>query len=173
MVNSSVYVVAPLVGFLLFRRIRRTFGSQKLRPNAALVRGVLLTVFLVITSLSVLRSLTFAGAVLGGAASGIALGIVGLRLTRFEFGADGLRYVPNTYLGVALTLALFGRLAYRFAALQASGVFEGRAGAPRPESALTSGMIAAFLAYYATYSWGLWLKSRSMAPDAVASTTER
>jgi hypothetical protein len=52
---------------------------------------------------------------LGGVIAGAALGAVGIRLTRFERDAAGNDlYVPNAWIGGALTLLLIGRLAWRF-----------------------------------------------------------
>lgn len=42
-----------------------------------------------------------------------ALGVYGLRLTRFERTPTGLFYTPNAHLGIALSLLLVLRLGYR------------------------------------------------------------
>lgn len=42
--------------------------------------------------------------VFGGLAVGIALGIYGLGLTAFETGGDVTYYIPNTYLGLAISV---------------------------------------------------------------------
>jgi len=44
-----------------------------------------------------------------GAGFGAALGLYGLRLTKFEQTAQGLFYTPSAHLGIALSLLFVGR----------------------------------------------------------------
>ena len=44
----------------------------------------------------------------------MALGILGLRLTRFETTGEGMLYTPSAHLGIALSTLLVGRIVYRF-----------------------------------------------------------
>ena len=50
----------------------------------------------------------------GGVLLGAALGVLGLRLTRFEATSAGLFYTPSAHLGIALSTLLVCRIAYRF-----------------------------------------------------------
>ena len=67
-------------------------------------------------------------ALAGGLVLGIALGLLGLRLTRFESTPEGLFYVPSAHLGVALSTLLVCRIAYRF--LAAGGLPDAQQGFP-------------------------------------------
>ena len=49
-----------------------------------------------------------------GLAAGIALGIVGVWLTRWEPTPRALHYTPNRYLVLAITLTIVGRIGYSF-----------------------------------------------------------
>ena len=49
-----------------------------------------------------------------GVTLGVALGLLGLRLTRFEITGEGMFYTPSAHLGVALSTLLVGRIVYRF-----------------------------------------------------------
>ena len=50
----------------------------------------------------------------GGILLGAILGIFGLRLTKFETTDEGHFYIPNVYIGSALSLLLVGRIIYHF-----------------------------------------------------------
>ena len=50
----------------------------------------------------------------GGLATGCALGLAGLLLTRWEPAAGSLYYKPNRWLVLAITLVVTARLAYGF-----------------------------------------------------------
>jgi len=90
---------------------------------------------------------------------GTALGFVGLRLTKFETTVEGHFYQPNAQIGVALSLLLIGRMAYRFWMLShgpASPV-------PPPQafqSPLTLFIIGLTFGYYLVYQIGLFIHSR-------------
>ena len=45
---------------------------------------------------------------------GALLGLVGLRLTRFETTDEGHFYTPNTHIGIVLSVLFVGRLLYHY-----------------------------------------------------------
>jgi hypothetical protein len=47
-----------------------------------------------------------------GLAGGLLLGLLGLALTRWEFGPAAIHYTPNQLLVLAITLVVTGRLVY-------------------------------------------------------------
>ena len=49
-----------------------------------------------------------------GLAAGLALGIVGLALTRWEPSPRALHFTPNRFLVLAITLTILGRIGYSF-----------------------------------------------------------
>jgi hypothetical protein len=106
-----------------------------------------------------------------GAAVGVLLGILGLRLTRFEVTEAGHFYTPNAHLGIALSLLLVGRIAYRFVSMQWAG---GAAAGPPPDlvsSPLTLLIFATMAGYYVLYAAGIlrW-KSASRVAGSVTGT---
>src|SRR5580698_1677528 len=107
------FLVAALVVFAIYRRFRRNFGRQPLRPARMTVRIVLLTLLIGLLLPEALRSAQFLAAELAGAALGIGLGVWGARRTRFLMRGGQLHYVPHTYTGIAVSLLFLGRLAYR------------------------------------------------------------
>lgn len=164
-----------LIAWRLYRRIRRTIGRQRLsrvRPWVTVVVFPLLVVLLGLASYG--RPL--ATAALGaGVAAGIALGIVGLRLTRFEVLPEGRFYTPSAHLGIALSTLLVCRIVYRFSVRGfpwtstpgASTVAGTPRGLPTPLTLLLIGTLAG---YYTSYAIGLlrWSLRTPLASEANA-----
>jgi hypothetical protein len=155
-----------LIAWRVYRRIRRNIGRQRLHPVRAMFS------ILILSAVTALFALTSIGhpkvllALAGGAAAGIGLGFVGLRLTRFESTAEGHFYTPNTPIGVSLSLLLTGRVLYRFWVnrdVMASS-FDPNAAvghAPPPlQSPLTFLIFGLTAGYYIVYQIGLYLHSR-------------
>jgi hypothetical protein len=84
----------------------------------------------------------------------VALGVIGLRLTRCEVTGAGLFYTPSAYLGIALSTLLVCRIAYRFAS---GGFSDARAATSTPPALtpLTLLLVGTLAGYYCTYALGL------------------
>ena len=95
----------------------------------------------------------------GGLAIAVPLGLLALRLTKFETSADGNFYTPNTTIGLVVTLLFVGRIVYRIVTL---------VGTPRTEgmppsmfqSPLTLLVFGVTAGYYITYYLGIYLRGR-------------
>jgi hypothetical protein len=147
-------IFVPLVGFALYRRFKRTFGRQPLAPKRMIARAVFLgavCVLLLVTSPHTREGL---GAAAAGMFLGTILAVVGVRLTKIERTGEGTFYVPNGWIGLALTVLFVSRLAGRLFVL-----FE-RAPAgqvPQPplaavqRSPLTMGLFFLLAGYYVVY----------------------
>src|SRR5271155_4214846 len=99
-------LMAALVIWMIYRRMRRTFGRQKVSETRIWVR---IGIFAVVGGIFLMASLHNApilGALLGGLIGGAALGYLGLRHTQFEVTPEGGFYTPHTYIGLTVT-ALF------------------------------------------------------------------
>jgi hypothetical protein len=164
-------VAVPLVGFVLYRRLRRTFGRQSVTPKRMALRMALL--FAVCVLLFVQASATAAslGAAAAGLVLGVALATVGLMHTRVESTADGKFYTPNKWIGLAVTALFLGRLAGRLftiseRAAQVSGTspFPGIQG-----SRLTLGLFFLLAGYYVTYYAGVLKKTTGLDVPSQAS----
>ena len=156
--SQALFTVAiiALIAWRMYARIRRTIGRQRLsavRPWLTLAIFPLLIALLALAT----RSLPLAEASLAcGVAIGIGLGVLGLRLTRFEASADGVYYTPSAHLGVLLSTLLLARIAYRFLV----GVLPGSTlGAPPPSASaltpLTLLLVSTLAGYYCVYAIGL------------------
>jgi hypothetical protein len=161
-------LIGALVVWGIARRLRRTFGRQPVQPVRIWLRIAILTVVggLIIAT-SVTRGVEMLEAVVVGLACGLALAYLGLRHTRFEVTAEGRFYTPHTYIGLAVTLLLVGRLAYRFLYLSngANGMFAADPGAAAAyqRSPLTVGIFAVLVGYYVLFYAGVLLKTRAAA----------
>src|ERR1700722_13514720 len=96
------FLFAALLVFAVYRRFRRTFGPQPLRPVSMSGRIVLFAVIGCSLMPAALRSAEFLTAVLGALVLGVGLGVWGARRTRFLNSGDRLHYVPHTYTGIAV-----------------------------------------------------------------------
>lgn len=168
-VHPSALVSIAFVAFVawrVYRRVRRMVGRQPLRVGRAWLTVVFFPVVLAMLALSALVAPANGLALLAGGTVGAALGVWGLRLTRFEVTPAGLFYTPNLHLGIALSLLFVGRLAYRFVVMALAGqaLFEGQSQS-FTRSPLTLAIFATLAAYYTAYAAGLiaWRRRAQIA----------
>jgi hypothetical protein len=90
---------------------------------------------------------------LGGLSAGVAVGLLGYALTRWEPTPQGLYYTPNAWLVLSLTLAVTGRILYGiWRGWQAWGTVVGdRTWIAEAGVAGSMGVGAVVLGYYFTY----------------------
>src|SRR5882724_6744006 len=88
-------LVAALLIFAVYRRLRRSFGRQRLRPVRMQVRmGLMLVIGGLLASTARLGA-PYVEAIAAGLLAGIALAIWGASQTRFEREGAELYYVPH------------------------------------------------------------------------------
>ena len=105
-------VMAPLIAFAVWRRIRTQFGRQPIRRKAMMVRIGIFSAIGALFAFSVIHDVALLQGLIGGLVVGAALGLLGLRLTRFDTDAlKGDCYLPNPWIGGILTVLLLVRLA--------------------------------------------------------------
>ena len=155
-------IMAPIMVFAVWRRVRRTFGPQPIQRNRMMLRmGFLILVGVLVASTGFANPRLLEG-LLGGVALGAALGFLGIKLTRFERNAAGADvYIPNPWIGGALTVLLLGRLIWRFTVLETAA---GAAAAPTApqfgNSPLTLLVFGLMIGYYVAYYIGLLVHHR-------------
>jgi hypothetical protein len=170
------FLVAILVLFVIYRRFRRSFGQQPLRPVRMQVRVVLLLVIGGLLLSAVLRSAAFIPAVVAGITVGVALAMWGAARTRFLRVSGQLYYVPHTYTGIAVSFLFLGRLVYRLievygnvhALHAATPAAANQAFIPAGvlQSPLTLGLYFVLMGYYVCYySVVLWKSKRVVAEE--------
>jgi heme A synthase len=157
-------IMLPLVAFFVWRRIRSTFGRQPIRRKRMTARIVVFAVIGGLMAMSGLHDARLLEGLLGGLLGGALLGLVGLRLTRFERGADGAdAYIPNPWIGGLLTALLLGRLAWRLLVVLPQMESAGHVASNAPpfgNSPLTLAMFGLLIGYYLAYFIGLLIHHR-------------
>jgi hypothetical protein len=154
--------VASLVAWRLYRRVRRHVGPQPLRPRRMKLRIAFLVVIsgLILVSISAPRSVIGFGA---GVVLGVPLALTGLRLTRFETTPEGRFYVPNTYIGIGLSVLLVARVTYRVTVLSTVTQTSNRHPLGEMQSAITLLIFGLLASYYIAYYVGVLIQSRNRA----------
>jgi hypothetical protein len=174
-------LVAALVVFSVYRRLRRSFGQQLLLPSRMIVRIVLLLVIGAVLVPMALRGSAYAGALCAGVLAGVALAVWGAARTRFVRLEDRLYYVPHTYTGIAVSMLFVGRLVYRlvqvYGAMHATPA-AGAAAAPSAaaglvSSPLTLGLFFVVMGYYVCYYSVVLRKSKHIAAATPPATEVR
>jgi hypothetical protein len=159
---------AALATWAILRRLRRSFGRQRVQAKRMWFRiGALTLAGGLILATSAARNAQAIEAVVAGIACGAALGYLGLRHTQFEVTPEGRFYTPHTYIGLAVTALFLGRLIYRLLLSNDLGAMTGadqNLTVPHQQSPLTLGIVAALIGYYVLFYAGVLLKSRDPAP---------
>ncbi|MER3547427.1 MAG: DUF1453 domain-containing protein [Rhodanobacteraceae bacterium] len=163
--------VISMIALLYYRRFRRSFGRQPVRPTRMTTRVVILCVVGALLLIGATLNPIMQAADVGGLLVGLALGWCGLKLTRFERHAGGVHYIPHSWFGVVISVLLLARLAYRFTvswpAMQAAQATSGAQPVPYPNSPLTLALFGLLVGYYVFYYLGV-LRVAKKLPETVA-----
>lgn len=164
------YVIAALIVWRVYRRMRRSFGRQRVRDGYMWFRVGILSVVTVLLGATIARDLTVLSGLLAGIVCGAVLGYVGLRHTKFEVTPEGRFYTPHTYIGLAVSALFLGRLLYRFLEMyngemptRAAG--QGLATAYQ-HSPFTMAVFGVLVGYYVLYYLGVLQRTRPQASPA-------
>ena len=172
------FLIAALVVWVIYRRVRRNFGRQLLRPRRMMVRIALLAVIGCLLAPLAARSSAMLAAVAGGLVAGVALGLWGAERTRF-LDQDGQRYfLPHTYTGLAVTLLVLGRFAFRMTQVvggphAAAGVAGGRPGGfsdALVRTPLSVTVLFVLIGYYVCFYARVLQKSKHPTPADLEPT---
>ncbi len=158
--------ISALVMFVLFRRARRLFGRQRYSVPRLCFRiglfGVLGTLLLV--TAPIVRGL----APWIGLAAGIAIGLVGIYLTRFESVEGEIYFKPNPYVGAAVLSLFVGRTIYRLTRVGAiAETVRSMDGDPAsiqglPGSGRSSGILFVVIGFYVCYYLAVLIRGRML-----------
>jgi cytochrome b561 len=165
-------IIAALVVWRVYARVQRMVRRQKFSSVRSWITVALFPALIVLLALATFTQRSSELAELGGAAIGVALGIVGLRTTKYEATPEGLFYTPNAHIGIALSLLMVGRLIYRYFQMYAPAQLVAQANSMQNNGAnyfisspLTLLIFGTLAGYYSTYAIGLLRWSRSATVD--------
>ena len=167
--------VAGLIGWRMYSRIRRMIGRQHLAPRRPWVTVIVFPLLMLTLGIGAFHQSATTFALLAGIGIGVALGIYGLQLTKFERTSEGLYYTPNAHIGIALSVLFAGRVLYRLA----QTFLDGPVPAPPGQiasSPLTLTIFGTLSGYYVSYAIGLLRWSRRVAREplpGVDATADR
>jgi hypothetical protein len=159
--------IIALIGWRLFARIRRNIGRQQFRPRRSWITLCIFPLLIVLLGFATMTRPLSEGSLWAGVVAGVALGVLGRRLTRFEVVPEGYFYTPSAHLGVALSVLFVCRIAYRFIVTGFPGI-----GSPAPQgqslTPLTLLLLGTLAGYYCTYAVGLlrWYGRVRQLPQA-------
>lgn len=169
---SGIIIFAGFMAWGMYRRIRRNIGRQKLRPG----RIIASLVILCLVSMLILGvNGRFPGLALGcagGMLAGMAFALLGLRHTKFETTEEGHFFTPNTYIGLALSALLLGRLLWRMSAQGPAFAGDPQAMQDHPgmqnpqafQSPWTMFIVGLNMGYYLAYYIGLFIHTHDKKP---------
>jgi len=157
-----------LVVWGIVRRLRRSFGRQRVQPGRIWLRIAIFTLigvlYVVTSAVSNAQAL---GAIVAGIVCGAALAYLGLQHTQFEVTPEGRFYTPHTYIGLAVTALFLGRVLYRFIYLSAGANATLDANQnlalAYQRSPMTLGIFAVLVGYYVVFYAGVLARTRATA----------
>ena len=157
--NSVVpLVLAGLIVWRVYRRVRRSVGRQPLRRKRLIATIVIYSVILPLLILGAMAHPKVLAGLGAGLVVGIPVALVGLRLTRLEMAPEGAFYTPNPYIGVSIASVLVVRLFYRFTVIFANGS-QTQSSPQMWQSPLTFSLFGLLAGYYIAYNAGLLIRS--------------
>ena len=149
-------VMAPLLVWRFYSRYRKLVGKQHVRPVRLWMSVILFPLLFIMIGVVSSGNSTALMCLAAGGVSGIALSLLGLKLTRFEMQDGSLFYTPNAYIGMALMMILVGRLGYRYSLMLGGATNAGADPAQSlTNSPLTLFIVGVLFCYYAPYSSGI------------------
>ena len=149
-----VVAICALIGWRLYARVRRSIGRQHLSRVRPWVTLIIFPLLLALLAQAGAWRLPGGAYLAGGIVLGAVLGVVGLRLTRFESTPQGLFYTPSAHLGIALSVLVVCRVLYRFAVNGFPGAAPATP-APPALTPLTLALVGTLAGYYCSYAVGL------------------
>ncbi|HTX05842.1 MAG TPA: hypothetical protein VMD06_08445 [Steroidobacteraceae bacterium] len=161
------YLVVALIVWRLYRRMRRSFGRQRVQDGFMWFRVGILTLAAVFLGVLIVHDAAALGALLAGIACGAVLGLFGLRYTKFEVTPAGRFYTPHTYIGLVVAALFVGRVLYRFLEIYNGLIPATTAGrglaASFQHSPVTLAVFGALVGYYVLYYVGVLQRTRPSA----------
>jgi hypothetical protein len=184
----SVLIPVVLIGFGIYRRVKRTIGFQQLRPKRMMFRIVVFAIVgLLILSLAFNHPIQYVGDAVG-LLCGLTLGYFGIRHLKFEKREQSWFYRTHGTVEAIVLVLFVGRIAYRLietmvlhpGAMGGAGAtpYAGGAGGSAvanpygdfTRDPLTSGVFFVIVSYYICFYGYLLVKAKQLDHDADGTT---
>lgn len=160
----TLAVMALLVVWVVYRRIRRTIGFQRFVKHRVYVQISLISIVGVLLLASgIVHPITYAGDV-AGLVAGAGLALVALRNLVFEKRENDWYYRTHVWIESAVLVLFLARLILRVWEVMQHG---GRQSASQAEDPLTAGAVFLFVSYYIAFAIGLLRRERSLGKAPV------
>ena len=168
---QSMAIIIFVIGFAIYRRIRRTVGSQPLKIKRLRVRIIIfLVIGLIFLVSGVMHPISLISDLVG-CVIGAVLAYYGAGLTRYEQRDNTWYFQPNPWIGGVVVVLFLGRFLYRFYEMYSLGLLNGTGSTS--ESSLhqmnmlsgtswTSGLLLIMFAYYIVYFILLMRKEKEL-----------
>jgi hypothetical protein len=150
--HMIMLALAPLIMWRVYKRVQRLTVRQKSRLWRHWFGVLFLPAALLAMSVMVAARPPILGALMGGAAAGVVLGVAALRRTGFERVGGDYFYTPYAPIGMVVAMVFIARVLYRFVEM-----FTLEAGQVPSfgSSPLTMGILGVVAAYYLVFAVGL------------------
>ncbi len=167
-------IFMAFVLFILYRRFRRNFGKQKLRPNYLIFRITVLCVLGALLLIPTFFSTELAIVTILGAGVGVGLALWAAKHTKFLREDGVLYYIPHTYAGMVVTALFVGRLGYRIFVMSQPHMMTGAAMDMNPgmgdfsgfsviyHNPVTRAVFFILIGYYVYYYWYVLHESKHL-----------
>jgi hypothetical protein len=175
---SSALLPIVLIGWMIYRRIRRTVGYQKLiRSRLKFRTGMFALLGLLILAMAFRHPIQFAGDAIG-LTGGLVLGYFGIRHLKFEKREEGWFYRTHVWVEVTVLVLFLSRVAYRVVEMvqMPSAVAANAANAANANPAanftrdpLTSAVFFVLVTYYVWFYSYLLRKGKELESDPAAA----
>jgi hypothetical protein len=154
MFTIALLLLAPIAVWRIYSRIKAQMKRQRSIMQRHYTGVGAFTAMALVAAAKLGASPALLGWLLAGVAGGIAYGVWGLKLTRFESTREGAFFTPNPRLGLVIAMQFVAMLMYiAFSIYANQGSSNQTPGAGDfPFSAPSLGLVAG---YFATYSAGL------------------
>ncbi len=154
-------VFVALIIWRVYRRVRRTIGRQRVRPQRLITAIVIYSVLCLLLAFGAVHYPKVLAGFGGGLLLGIPLAFIGLHFTQFENAPDGRYYTSHPYIGITIAAVLVVRVFYRMTAL-----FGSQSQIQRPpdmfQSPLTFSLFGLLAGYFITFYAGVLVRSRKV-----------
>lgn len=177
---TSVIIIAVLVLFGVYRRVRRTVGFQYLVLGRLITRVVIFSILAVIILVAgavypVSYVYDAVGVVIGG-----AIAFISIRTTKFEMRSGRWGYLQHMWIGIGLVVLFIGRLTVRFievsqdvGKIQQQTSVNNQIAAQNFSDPWTSGIFMLLVAYYIGYFGFLVRNARRLVNETQTAGADR